>query len=141
MGAGNFSLHHCVQTKFLAHPVSYPLVTRGSFSRVKGGRAWSWPLTSIWGEFKNAWSYTSTLPYVFMAWCLVKYRLRLHCIMFSSAQWLYLYFTLLYFQLVQSYHKTLHVTSPVCFGSRHQSKSLAGLACGKLKYELKTTYN
>jgi hypothetical protein len=23
---------------------------------------------------KNAWSYTSALPYVFMAWCLVKHR-------------------------------------------------------------------
>jgi hypothetical protein len=26
------------------------------------------------GEVKNAWSYTSTLPYVFMAWYLVKHR-------------------------------------------------------------------
>jgi len=25
-------------------------------------------------ELKNAWSYTSTSPYVFMAWCLVKHR-------------------------------------------------------------------
>jgi hypothetical protein len=25
-------------------------------------------------EVKNAWSYTSTPPYVFMAWCLVKHR-------------------------------------------------------------------
>jgi len=25
----------------------------------------------------NAWSYTSTPPYVFMAWCLVKYMVRL----------------------------------------------------------------
>jgi hypothetical protein len=25
-------------------------------------------------EVKNTWSYTSTPPYVFMAWCLVKYR-------------------------------------------------------------------
>jgi hypothetical protein len=24
-------------------------------------------------EVKNAWSYTSTPPYVFMEWCLVKY--------------------------------------------------------------------
>jgi hypothetical protein len=23
---------------------------------------------------KNAWSYTSTLPYIFMVWCLVKHR-------------------------------------------------------------------
>jgi len=25
-------------------------------------------------QLKNAWSYTSALPYVFMAWCLVKQR-------------------------------------------------------------------
>jgi len=24
-------------------------------------------------EIKNVWSYTSTIPYVFMAWCLVKH--------------------------------------------------------------------
>jgi hypothetical protein len=29
-------------------------------------------------EVKNVWSYTSTAPYVFMSWCLVKYRTRLH---------------------------------------------------------------
>jgi hypothetical protein len=28
-------------------------------------------------EVKNAWSYTSTLPYVFMAWCLIKQWIRL----------------------------------------------------------------
>jgi len=25
-------------------------------------------------EFKKAWSYTSTPPYIFMVWCLIKYR-------------------------------------------------------------------
>jgi hypothetical protein len=25
-------------------------------------------------EVKNGWSYTPNLPYVFMAWCLVKHR-------------------------------------------------------------------
>jgi hypothetical protein len=34
-------------------------------------------------EAKNAWSYTATSPYVFMAWCLVKYRIRLHDIVLS----------------------------------------------------------
>jgi hypothetical protein len=29
-------------------------------------------------EVKNVWSYTSTPSYVFMTWCLVKYRIRLH---------------------------------------------------------------
>jgi hypothetical protein len=25
-------------------------------------------------EVKNAWGYTSTIPYIFMSWCLVKHR-------------------------------------------------------------------
>jgi hypothetical protein len=29
-GAGNFSLHHCVQNGSGAHPASYPMGTRGS---------------------------------------------------------------------------------------------------------------
>jgi len=32
---------------------------------------------------KNEWSYTSTPTYVFMAWCLVKYRIRLHGVVLS----------------------------------------------------------
>jgi hypothetical protein len=35
-GAGNFSLHHCVQNGSGAHPASYPMGTRGSF---RGGKA------------------------------------------------------------------------------------------------------
>jgi hypothetical protein len=35
-GAGNFSLHHRVQNGSGAHPASYPMGTRGSFS---GGKA------------------------------------------------------------------------------------------------------
>jgi len=34
-------------------------------------------------EVKNAWSYTSIPPYVFMAWCLVKYRVRIHGMVLS----------------------------------------------------------
>jgi hypothetical protein len=30
-GAGNSSLHHCVQNGFGVHPASYPMGTRGSF--------------------------------------------------------------------------------------------------------------
>jgi hypothetical protein len=29
-------------------------------------------------EFKNTWTYTSSSTYVFMAWCLVKYRICFH---------------------------------------------------------------
>jgi hypothetical protein len=25
-------------------------------------------------KVKNAWHYTSTLPYIFMAWCLIKHK-------------------------------------------------------------------
>jgi hypothetical protein len=35
-GAGNFSLHHCVQNGSGAHPALYPMGTRGSFP---GGNA------------------------------------------------------------------------------------------------------
>jgi hypothetical protein len=35
-GAGNFSLHHRVQTSSGAHPASYPMGKRGSFP---GGKA------------------------------------------------------------------------------------------------------
>jgi hypothetical protein len=46
VGAGNFSLHHRVQTGCGAHPASYPMDTRGSFPGGKAAGAWSWPLTS-----------------------------------------------------------------------------------------------
>jgi hypothetical protein len=45
--AGNFSLHHRVQTGSGAHPASYPMGTRGSFPVGKAAGPWSWPLTSI----------------------------------------------------------------------------------------------
>jgi hypothetical protein len=35
VGAGNFSLHHCVQNGSGAHPASYAMGTRGSFPGVK----------------------------------------------------------------------------------------------------------
>jgi hypothetical protein len=56
-GAGNFSLHHHIQTSSGAHPASYPMGTKGSFPR---------------GKAAGAWSYTSTPQCAFMAWCLVK---------------------------------------------------------------------
>jgi hypothetical protein len=42
-GAGNLSLHHCVQTGSGAHPASYPMGTRGSFP---GGKAHHSPPSS-----------------------------------------------------------------------------------------------
>jgi len=35
-GAGNFSLHHRVQTGSEAHPASYPMGTRGSGGKAAG---------------------------------------------------------------------------------------------------------
>jgi hypothetical protein len=61
--AGNFSLHHRVQTDSGSHPDSYPMGTKASSLGVKRVP-----------RSKDEWSYTSTPPYVFMAWCLVKRR-------------------------------------------------------------------
>jgi hypothetical protein len=41
------SPQHHVQNGSGAHPVSYPMGTRGSFSGGKTAEALSWPLTSI----------------------------------------------------------------------------------------------
>jgi hypothetical protein len=71
---GYFSPNHSVQTGSGAHSPSYLMGTRGSFVEIKrSGREadYSHP-SSV--EVKNAWSYTSTPQYVFMAWCLVKHR-------------------------------------------------------------------
>jgi len=46
-GAGNFSVHRRVQKGSGAHPASYPMDTRGSFTGGKAAGAWSWPLTSV----------------------------------------------------------------------------------------------
>jgi hypothetical protein len=76
----DFSLRHRVQTGSEAHQVSYPMGTTNSFPGIKrpGCEANHSPPTSV--EFKNAWSYTSTLPHVFMSWYLIKHR---------EASWLY----------------------------------------------------
>jgi hypothetical protein len=42
-----------------------------SFSGVKASGVWSWQSPLISAEVKNTWIYTSTLPYVFMAWFLI----------------------------------------------------------------------
>jgi hypothetical protein len=68
----NFSLCHRVQTGYGAHWAPYPMSTGGSFP---WGEADNSPLSCA--EVKNAWSYTFTHPYVFMAWCLVKYKCRM----------------------------------------------------------------
>jgi len=71
-GAGNFFLRHRIQRGFGAHPDSYRTGTGGPYPGVKrpGREADHSPPSSA--EVKNAWSYTSTPPHVFMTWCLVK---------------------------------------------------------------------
>jgi hypothetical protein len=76
VGAGNFSLHHRVQNGSGAHPASYPMGTRGSFLGVKRPRREADHSPPSSAEVKNAWSYTSTPQYAFMAWCSVKKRYR-----------------------------------------------------------------
>jgi hypothetical protein len=47
----------------------------GIGSSSSGGEAagaWSWPLFPSSVEVKNAWSYSSTPQYAFMAWCWVQ---------------------------------------------------------------------
>jgi len=46
-GAGNFSLHHCIQNGSGAHPALWWIGTMGSVPGGKATGAWSWPLTSI----------------------------------------------------------------------------------------------
>jgi hypothetical protein len=72
--AGNFSLHHRVQTGSGTHPASYPMGTRGLYLGVK------WPgreadhSSPPNAGVKNACSYTSTPP------------IRLHGVMLNSKQ-------------------------------------------------------
>jgi hypothetical protein len=75
-GTGFFFLPF--QTCSGAHPASYPMNTEGYFPGVERPGFEADHSSSSSAEFKNAWSYTSTFPCVYMAWCLVKHRQRLH---------------------------------------------------------------
>jgi hypothetical protein len=77
--AGNFSLRHRVQTGSGAKPLSYPMGTGALFSPAtkRPGRETDHSSPSS-AEIKYAWSYTSTSPYVFMAWYLHTHRIHLH---------------------------------------------------------------
>jgi hypothetical protein len=72
-GVGNLSLHRRVQNGSGAHPASYPKGTREYFT---GGKAAGVvKLTThlqLLPRSKNAWSYTSTSQYAFVAWCSVE---------------------------------------------------------------------
>jgi hypothetical protein len=57
-GQDLFSFFHGVKIGFRARAVSYPTGTGGSLPGDKAA---------------SMWSYTATLPFVFMAWGLIKY--------------------------------------------------------------------
>jgi hypothetical protein len=65
------SFLHSVQTGFGAHSTSYKIGTWGSFPGEKAAGAWSSPLIFMHCRGQEWWNYTSTPPYIFMAWCLI----------------------------------------------------------------------
>jgi hypothetical protein len=73
VGAGNFSLHHRVQTGSEAHPASYPVGTRGYFP---GGKAAGGvKLTTYLHLVPRSRIREAILPlpqYAFMTWYSVK---------------------------------------------------------------------
>jgi hypothetical protein len=62
---------HRFQTCPGAHLASYPVGTGGSVIEYKAPGAEADHSLPASAEIKNAWRYTSTRLYVFMAWCLV----------------------------------------------------------------------
>jgi len=48
-------------------------------------------------KIKNAWSYTSTFPYVLMAWFLVEHKIGLHDVYLVKHRDVTFYFTLPYY--------------------------------------------
>jgi hypothetical protein len=81
-----FSLPHSVQISSRAHLVFYPAGARVVSPGVKrpGREANHLPPSSA--EVKNAWSYTSTTQYVFMAWCLIMNRDNVY-LTYKSDNW------------------------------------------------------
>jgi hypothetical protein len=70
----NCSVHHDVQTSSGAHPAPYTVGTRVLYFAVK--RLWREADHSppSCAEVMNTWRYISTLPYICIAWCLVKHQ-------------------------------------------------------------------
>jgi hypothetical protein len=67
-------LGHRTHTGSGTHPISYDIGTGVPSAGVKrpGRETYRWPASSA--EVKDTWRYTSTIPYVFMAWYFVKHR-------------------------------------------------------------------
>jgi hypothetical protein len=69
-----FPPYHRIHTGSGAHLATYLMDTRSSSLKLKRPeREANYTLPSG-AEVKNAWSYASTSPYVFMVWCLVNHR-------------------------------------------------------------------
>jgi len=68
-GAGNYCLRHPVQTDPGTHPASYPIGTGGKAAGAL--------------KLMAPWSYTSTSPYAFTAWCLIKHKIRSRSVVLS----------------------------------------------------------
>jgi hypothetical protein len=75
---GNFSLHNHNQTGCEAHPTTYVMGVGALYEGVKQPEREAGHSSPSSVHVKNAWSYTSTPSYVFMALPLVKSRLSLH---------------------------------------------------------------
>jgi hypothetical protein len=73
---GMFTHRHRVQTGFGAHSAFYPKNTGVISPGVKRPGREAYPSRPSSVEVNNAWSYTFTPQYVFMAWCLVKHTDR-----------------------------------------------------------------
>jgi hypothetical protein len=72
-GVRDCSLLHGFQIDSGVHPASYPVVPEALSPGVKrqGREADYFPLSIA--EIKDAWSYISVSPNIFMAQCLIKY--------------------------------------------------------------------
>jgi hypothetical protein len=64
-----------------------PKDTRGSFAGCKAAGPWSHHSPAWSAEVKNALSYTSTFPQVFMLWCLIKHRDNFTFFIVKSPSW------------------------------------------------------
>jgi hypothetical protein len=77
------SFRQRIQTDYGAHMCSHELGKGYIFPEVKrpGHEADHLPPSSA--EVKNVCSYTSTPPYIFMLWCLIKHRKLLYRVVLS----------------------------------------------------------
>jgi hypothetical protein len=81
-GAGNFSLHHRVQTGWgpTQPPVQWVPGAVPLGKKLPGREADNSPQSSV--EVKNEWSYTSTPQYAFIAWYSAKSQGQLYLFTF-----------------------------------------------------------